>query len=253
MNNVEKGAFIKLFNKQGYVLNFSTVDFDAFTLESVGIALCQHYGLSKGKSLMHYINDCSDKDAIKLLGDLLQYYEQYYVGRPADNTENHKLYLKCKSIINKEHISGTVYTPSIKNVDSDYIKNISLRAMNDIDDGNFDSAITKSRTLLEEVFMHTIEKKDVCPMQNGDIGDLYKQVKDLYKMHVDREMDIRIKTLLSGLEKIISSISEMRNKDSDAHGAGSRRIKISGYHARLFVNAAMTMADFILSVSEQER
>lgn len=36
----------------------------------------------------------------------------------------------------------------------------------------------------------------------------------------------------------------MRNKDSDSHGAGSKQIKIAEYHARLFVNSAMTMADF---------
>lgn len=44
------------------------------------------------------------------------------------------------------------------------------------------------------------------------------------------------------------SFSEMRNKDSDAHGVGSKRIPIRDYHARLFVNSAMTLADFILAV-----
>lgn len=42
----------------------------------------------------------------------------------------------------------------------------------------------------------------------------------------------------------------MRNINSDAHGVGSKRFNIKDYHARLFVNSAMTMADFILSVSE---
>ena len=37
------------------------------------------------------------------------------------------------------------------------------------------------------------------------------------------------------------------NKDSDAHGVGANRISIEEHHARLFVNSAMTMADFILS------
>ena len=67
-------------------------------------------------------------------------------------------------------------------------------------------------------------------------------------MHGDAYTDPRINMLESGLEKIASSISEMRNKDSDAHGVGAARINIDEHHARLFVNAAMTMADFILSV-----
>lgn len=66
-------------------------------------------------------------------------------------------------------------------------------------------------------------------------------------MHGDAYTDPRINMLESGLEKIASSISEMRNKDSDAHGVGAVRINIDEHHAWLFVNAAMTMADFILS------
>ena len=46
-------------------------------------------------------------------------------------------------------------------------------------------------------------------------------------------------------------LAEMRNKGSDAHGVGGKRISINDYHARLFVNSAMTMADFILAVSER--
>lgn len=49
----------------------------------------------------------------------------------------------------------------------------------------------------------------------------------------------------------MSAISEMRNKDSDAHGVGASRITIDEHHARLFVNAAMAMADFILSVEKK--
>ena len=43
LSNVEKGALVKLFNRNGYVLDFSTSDFDAFTLDSIGEALCEKY------------------------------------------------------------------------------------------------------------------------------------------------------------------------------------------------------------------
>jgi hypothetical protein len=59
--------------------------------------------------------------------------------------------------------------------------------------------------------------------------------------------------LLSGLEKILSAISQMRNEGSDSHGVGQRRIRISEHHTRLFVNSAMTMADFILSIGENQK
>jgi hypothetical protein len=124
--------------------------------------------------------------------------------------------------------------------------------MNDISEANYDSAITKCRTLLEEVFFYVIEKKNETPSTSGDIGKLYGQVKSLYKMHQAKDLDKRINSLLSGLEKILTAISDMRNKGSDAHGAGSNRIAIEEHHARLFVNSAMMMADFVLSVSERQ-
>lgn len=54
-------------------------------------------------------------------------------------------------------------------------------------------------------------------------------------MHIDTNTDKRIKTLLSGLNSIVSAIAEMRNKDSDAHGVGARRINIDEHHARLLL------------------
>lgn len=47
LSNSEKGTLIKLFNRGGYVLDFSTADFDAFTMDSVGVPLCETYKQSK--------------------------------------------------------------------------------------------------------------------------------------------------------------------------------------------------------------
>lgn len=154
-------------------------------------------------------------------------------------------------VIRKLGSTVSVAAPSVKTIDRSYITDLSDRAMKDVIDGNYDSAITKSRTLLEEVFCYVIEKKGEEPSESGDIGKLYNQVKQLYNMHQSKEMDKRINGLLSGLEKILSAIAEMRNKGSDSHGVGAKRINISDHHARLFVNSAMTMADFVLAVSEK--
>lgn len=154
-------------------------------------------------------------------------------------------------VIRKLGSTVSVSVPSVKTINRSYITDLSDRAMKDVMDGNCDSAITKSRTLLEEVFCYVIEKKGNEPSESGDIGKLYNQVKQLYNMHQSKDIDKRINGLLSGLEKILSAIAEMRNKGSDSHGVGAKRINIADHHARLFVNSAMTMADFILAVSEK--
>ena len=146
-----------------------------------------------------------------------------------------------------------IETPTLKIIDNEYIKSISERALKDIQEGNFDSAITKARTILEETFCYVIEKKNEEPSDSGDIGKLYKQVKALYNMHTDGNMDKIINRLLSGLENIVQGIAEMRNNGSDSHGLGNKRINISTYHARLVVNSATIMSEFILSVAQNSK
>lgn len=249
MTEIEKGAFLKLFNRGGYVLDFSTGDFDIFTKASVGVPLCQKYELSKGKSLTAFCEEASPEDVVKLFSDLLEHYEINCRDSYGED-KNTALYEKCRGIIDREKRNVQIEKPAIVTVNREYIVGISSRAIRDVDNGDYDSAITKTRTLLEEVFCYVIEQKGEQPSESGDIGKLFNQVKSLYNMHQDKDLDKRINGLLSGLEKIVGAISEMRNKGSDAHGVGAKRINIDEHHARLFVNSSMTMADFILSVGK---
>lgn len=155
--------------------------------------------------------------------------------------------------ITKDGQLPEIETPEIKKINYDYIKDISIRANCDINNSNYDSALTKSRTLLEEVFCYIIEGRGEAPSSKGDFGKLYNQVKNLLNMHQKKEADKRINNLLSGLEKILSSIGHMRNQASDSHGTGSKRYTIDEHHARLCVNSAITFAEFIISVDLKEK
>lgn len=249
MTEIEKGYFLRLFNRGGYVLDFTTNDLNSFTLSSIGIALCQHYELSKGGSLTAYCGEAEEANIIKLFSDLLEHYEAFCKDRSGEE-KYAGVYEKCKEIIKRETSYVQLEVPAIIAVNREYIVDIANRANRDVENGEYDSAITKSRTLLEEVFCHEIEEKGEKPSESGDIEKLYNQVKNLYNMRQGAMVDKRVNMLLSGLEKILTSISQMRNKNSDAHGVGANRISISVYHARLFVNSAITMADFMLSVEK---
>jgi len=132
MTAIERAAFLKLFNRNGYVLDFSTNSFDIFTMESIGIPLCEKYGLSKGASLTAYCSDAEDENVTKLLSDLLEYYELHYRHRPGED-KNQTLVEKCKKVIERERGVIQVATPAIVCVNRDYISNISMRAIRDIE------------------------------------------------------------------------------------------------------------------------
>lgn len=127
----------------------------------------------------------------KLRGQTLETIEYAYIVNAIIKQINGILYfggneliqIGSAFVIRKIGTDVSVAAPSVKTIDRRYIIGISERAMKDVLDGNYDSAITKSRTLLEEVFCYVIEKKGEIPSESGDIGRLYNQVKQLYNMH----------------------------------------------------------------------
>lgn len=253
---VDQGTLVGFFNRGGYVLDFSTAQFDQFTQASVGIPLYSVYGRSKGKSLDNFTRTGKMGDVVKLYDDLLRYYEAHFQQEIADDPSIGTQIQRLKIILDKYrtgNADAVVATPAIKNVDFHYIREMASRANDDVEKGDFDSALTKGRTLLEETFLHVLEKMGVEPKSIGEIGSLYTQVKTCLNMHQSPSLDKRVNGVLGGLEKILSAITEMRNGFSDSHGVGRKRINIKKHHARLFVNAAQTMADFILSAWDAKR
>lgn len=248
---VDKRVLTGFFNQGGYVLEFTTAQFDQFTEESIGVPLCSVYQLSKGKSLEEFTRRGDPAKVSKLYGDLVRFYEDEYPERLQDASVCKQL-ARIKGIVNKYSSHAfRIETPSIAKNGCEYIRSVVYRANEEVEKGEFDSALTKSRTLIEEVFCYVLEQRGERKNKGDDINTLYNRVKTMYSMRQRPDLDRRINELLSGLEKILSSLSAMRNIASDSHGVGSARIKIGKRHARLFVNSALTMAEFILAVAEE--
>ena len=107
--------------------------------------------------------------------------------------------------------------------------------------------------MLEEVFIYGIETNNLEVEAKGDIIKLYNQFKSIYNLTSSSNLDTRINDLLSGFNKIVDSVAKMRNLNSDSHGAGSRRITIDYNIAMLYVNSAITLSNFFLSLVEKNK
>lgn len=141
-----------------------------------------------------------------------------------------------------------IESKTIDIIDKQYIKRLRDEIFIAIKNEDYESCITKSRTLLEEIMIYGIENKNETVEAKGNINKLYNQFKTLYDMHQSKDIDKRVNNLLSGFEKIITSISNMRDVNSDSHGVGEKRINIEKHHATLFANSSVTMSDFLISV-----
>lgn len=143
-------------------------------------------------------------------------------------------------------------TPKLNVRSIPYVQGLRQRCNADFVSGNFDSVITKSRTTMEEVLVQILEEESVTIVAKGDLIKLYNQVKTIQNMQQTGENDRRINSLLNGLEKIVQSVAEMRNANSDAHGVGSKRIAIRECEARLVMNSAITFCEYIISIHDNK-
>ena len=138
-----------------------------------------------------------------------------------------------------------IATPKVDIISIAYIHSLKERCLGA---GSYDSVVTKSRTLMEETLLQVLEKRNVQITAKGDLIKLFDQTKNTLGMKPGTgSFDKRVHSLLQGLETIVQSVAEMRNKNSDAHGAGSKRINIREKEARLVMNSAITFCEYMLS------
>lgn len=110
--------------------------------------------------------------------------------------------------------------------------------------GDYDGAITNARSLVENL-LNSIEQEldPTAPAPDGDMIRSYNRVRTLLNLDPGRkDVSDALKQVLSGLASIVHGLATMRNKMSDAHGTLYRPAR---HHAKLAVNSAKTLADFL--------
>ena len=131
---------------------------------------------------------------------------------------------------------------------SDYLRAFPGRIKMDLNNEAYDSVVTKSRTYIEETCIFILEQKGLPHSEKGEIEKLYGECKDSLNMKRSSEWDDLVSDLVNGLNKIVKSIGSMRNKNSDSHGVGSKRISIKRREASLIANSSITLCDYLLAV-----
>lgn len=272
MNNTEKGLFLKLFNRGGYVLDFSTADFDTFTMESVGVALCSHYGLSKGKSLNAFINESTDDKSNKLLLDLLNYYESQYpnfekerdgindpysYGTP--NDVYGKYYTKCKEIA--QRISSNLFSAfAAKSVEeaftSEYI-NKQMSIMLENQSTNPTEAIGKAKELIESCCETILERNGITPNKDWKLNQLVDETMKLLEITPKHIPDTAkeataIKAILGSLKGIATNIAIIRNAYGSGHGKSASYKGLQERHAKLAIGSSVTLVNFLWDSFEKK-
>lgn len=276
MTKQEEGTFLMLFNRSGYVLNFSTNDFDVFTTNSIGEALCVKYGLSKGKSLNAYLNSASDENRLKLLSDLFHYYEDnmeyeynkdyeddlYWDSSISRYDERYaRIYQKCKAIMDRLGGGSSVIAKtadSLKGKFSSEYMSLQIELMVSMQSTNPTNAIGMAKEFIESCCKTILENMGIAWSKTDDVPQLTNKTMDALNLlpsnvqETDQGADA-IKAVLGNLRAIPSKLAEIRNPFGSGHGKSASFRGLEERHAKLAVGSSITFVDFIWSTYENQK
>lgn len=272
----DEGAFLMLYNRGGYVLDFSTNEFDVFTTNSIGVALCATYRMSKGKSLVAYLNKASDEDRTKLLTDLFAYYEEnmeYEFNKDYTddswwgssgsryNEQYAKLYGKCKAIMEDLDGASAVVESTAEDLigkfSSEYMTQ-QIKLMVSMQKANPTEAIGKAKELIESCCKTILDEMGIPWSINDDVSQLSGKVLKRLDLLPDNVQSSdpgadSIKAVLGNLRAIPSKLAELRNPYGSGHGKSASYVGLEERHAKLAVGCSITFVDFVWSTYESTK
>ncbi|WP_294852370.1 abortive infection family protein [uncultured Oscillibacter sp.] len=259
LTQIEKGTFLKLFNRNGYILDFSTNDFDVFTLECVGVALCEKYQLSKGKSLMAFIQEYPEVEIVKLFKALLEHYELHYSYEIENDEEYSKLYRRCKDIINRVLLNTVPHAPAaeaLKEKFSSMYLSAQIDLMLDMQSTNPTEAIGKAKELVESCCKTILDAQSVVWDKNWDVGQLTGETLKLLKLMPKDIPETAVaatemKALLGNLRAIATNLAALRNPYGSGHGKSANYKGLEERHAKLAVGCSITLVNFLWDTYEK--
>lgn len=255
---IERDSINRLFNSGGYVLDFSTDSFNRFTIDSIGIPLCEKYQLSKGKSLLAFIDEAPGNEIAKLVKDLLDYYVSRYGNK---GPENEKLIATCREIVSRLQGGDIIQKKHSKKLitafDSEYIS-AQIQQMDASIESHPTDAIGKAKELLESCCETILKEKGFVFEERPSLPQLVKKVCDELKLtpdHIPNETKAAksIKAILGNLSAIAVGIAELRNEYGTGHGRSTSYKGLTPRHARLAVGTATTAVLFLWETHEERK
>lgn len=226
----------------GYVLDFSNRTFAEFFAD-LGIDLDQEYPEgSKANRLRAFLRGADASRVAQTLEALLEHRGT----REGDDSSTN--IAKVKNLVarlRRTQVAMLAVTRAEEVLSLAYVHELEAKIDQRLTAADLDGAITAARTMLEAVLVELEKQLTGTP---GDYkGDLPRQFKAVAKrLRIDDErtdLDDNFKQVARGLVQVVNGLAPIRNKMSDGH---ARERKPELHHARVIVNAAKTVATFLV-------
>ncbi len=147
-------------------------------------------------------------------------------------------------------ITAPIRLASEQAITAEFVKEQLRKCDSKLGGGDYDGAITSSRSLVEGVLGEIFQR---CTRErlpgSGNLLDDYKRVKDLLNLSEDQHVHEGVKGLIRSFNGIIQAIDSLSNRIGDRHRPV---LKPERHYAKLAVDSAKTIADFLYSTMERQ-
>lgn len=243
----------------GYVLNFSTPEFDRFCFDAIGVDINSECYLENGTSKAKKLRALWDLESDYITGRLLIELINYADEAGTNNASNHeKNSADCRAIA--ERLLST--SPSMSDLkqhaasfDANHLAE-QIRRMEDSVNNDPALAIGTAKELIETCCKTILEERGIKMSGTPDVSTLTKATLKELKLipegvpSASRGADV-IKRLLQNLGTIGNGLAELRGLYGTGHGKHGSTTGLSPRHAKLAVGSASTLAVFLFETHRE--
>ena len=253
MEAFEKLILIRFFiTDYFHVLDLNIDEFSAFTVSSIKQNLIDKYYDPYGDNrsiesvLLEFSKTNNDEDFVKLFYDLMRYL---VMSPKLTASKNQQMLEQCKAILTKYIAPSFVV---FKDFEYQRINDYINKANYQILQNNFDEAISTARNIVEGVFVYGLKEKGLSDSEISSKRANRKALKiefeKLYNLDPQKHIKNHSWQALAGsVLGVFDSICDIRNNYGTAHFQPTAS-DIQKYHAEFAVNAATSLALFLLGV-----
>ncbi len=147
---------------------------------------------------------------------------------------------------------AVAHAPSLAQLSEVSVQEHLEKVRQKIANGDPAGAIANAYTLVEGLLKQLLCRTGTAFNENeGDIRALYKMLAEpLHLTPKNDSLETYLKAILEGLQRQIAGLFELANKASDRH---ARKYNPAPHHARLAVNVAFTLCEFLLESYEYQQ
>ena len=148
--------------------------------------------------------------------------------------------------------ADVVETEITEKLSSEFVGQQIAKCKQKMNASDYDGAITNARTLIEEILLSIEERLEGTRQPyDGNLMALYKRVsKQIHLYPDDSKTDNSFNEILRGFISMINGFAGISNSIADRHATAKHPRK---HHAKIAVNSAMIIADFLLDSLEYQQ